>query len=153
MRIIASFAVLCLVAMAGCGKRDKKVPDSKPGINITEDGVSVKSEAGSFAIGKGAKVPASFPKDVLVYKKAEILMAMEVASGHQLQLKTPDDKNTVTAAYLKALAAAKWAKQNTVDTGQQVVVNFTKDKRRIALSISQQPDATYVMLVVMKTGA
>lgn len=157
MRTIISVTTLSLLSLTGCGPRSQeeameKALKDKADVSITDDGISIQGKDGKFSMtaGKDAKVPAGFPADVLVYSGAEVLMAMEIENGHSLQLKTSDDVDKVAEAYLGALGSKQWKKESDTSAGNQKVFGFSKDKRRITLSIAKQPDATYIAMVVIK---
>jgi len=154
MRIITLITALCLLVPTGCGKGDKKkkAGDGKPTVNITEDGISVKTKDGSLNVsaGKGAKIPPSFPKDVLVYEDATVLMAMEVPNGHQAHLKTEDEPDQVAETYLQALLAEGWTKDRSFGTSQSKGFGFSKEGRTLTLSVATNEGATHIAIAIMK---
>lgn len=158
MRTTAATAcglVLCLsfVGLAGCGKIIEKIQqkaietavekgvESQSGgkvkLDLNGQKASVVANDGKTQAtwGKGATVPADFPKQVPIYPGSTILSSMSDNSGtakHTVMLKTPDASAKVIEYYKGELKGFRV--ENEGDTGTTHMVKFV-DKMQSKLAV------------------
>ena len=119
-------------------------------VDIEKGSVRIETEEGEMTMttGDSVRLPADFPKDVLVYKGAELSMAMEHPQGFNLSLQTKDDMSKVSEVYLAEMTAKGWTKEMSMDMGGQKMMAFKKDERAVSVMISPNEDMTQITLTV-----
>lgn len=157
--------VLLMAAMMvfGCGKKSAERATEKmlemsikenggenAKVDINDNGISIETEDGAMKMssGEAAKIPASFPKDVLIYKGAKLQMAMELPQGLNLMFESQDTVQKVSDAYLSAMTSEGWTKEMAMDMGEQKMLAFKKDNRVANVVISSSDGVTQVALTV-----
>ena len=159
MKRIILCAVACsLVAYIGCGKKaEEKVIEKiiekesggKADVDISDESISIKTEDGEATLhaGENVKLPADFPKDILVYKGADVKMTMEVPQGKSVTFLTKDDVSKVAEAYKKEMAGKGWKKEMAMDMGEQTSLIFKKDERMAQIMIGKEDDKTMINII------
>lgn len=121
-------------------------------IDISEDGINIKSDQGnisitgnddsaniyieseegsiSFSSGRSAKIPDEFPKDIYIYKRSIVESAAATAHGQMVILKSDDTISTIRDVYLKKMPASGWTNQGTFDNYNQTQMLFKQDDRK-----------------------
>jgi hypothetical protein len=73
-------------------------------------------------------------------------MAMEVPKGYSLSFTTKDDISKVSAWYLNEMINEGWAKEASMDMGNQTMLVFKKGERGVNLVISPDNGQTRISL-------
>ena len=156
------FIILAAIMVVfGCGENAgekiiEKALESETGgnaeIDIEENSFRLKTEEGEMTMtaGDSAKLPADFPKDVFLYKGADLNTAMELPEGFNLMFQTKDDSSKVSEAYLTEMEAKGWSKEMSMDMGGQKMMMFKKDERIANVSIASDEEMTQIALTVAK---
>ena len=100
--------------------------------------------------GDSVKLPAGFPRDVFLYKGADLNTAMELPEGFNLLFQTKDDPSKVSEAYLTEMEAKGWSREMTMDIGGRKMMVFKKDERIANVSIASHEEMTQITLTVAK---
>ena len=152
-----------MMVMFGCGEKagekaaeeiaEKAIESSFDGeaeVDIKKDSVRIETEEGemTMSMGDSVKLPADLPEDVLMYKGAELSMAMEHPQGFNLSLQTKDDVSKVSEVYLAEMTEKGWTKEMSMDMGGQKMMAFKKDKRNVSVMISSDEEMTQITLTV-----
>jgi hypothetical protein len=163
MRYFIMFAAI--MVMFGCGEKGEKkvteeamekIIESNTGgnaeVDIGENSLRIQTEEGEMAMtaGDSAQLPAGFPKDVFLYKGANLNTAMEFPEGFNLNFQTKDDASIVSEAYLTEMEAKGWSKEMTMDMGGRKMMGFKKDERMANVSIASDEGTTHISLTVAK---
>jgi hypothetical protein len=161
-RLLVGLLVMCVVC-SGCGKKmSEKAMEKiiekgmekdgvKADVNLGNETMTIKTKDGTMSIasGKSAKVPDSFPKDVLVYAGATVLAAVTVPEGVNLSLETPDSVDKVVSAYKSKMTGDGWSEESTFTAGDQSMMAYKKDNRTASVIIMKSDDKTQITLTVV----
>ncbi|MCX5759060.1 MAG: hypothetical protein NTU83_11240 [Candidatus Hydrogenedentes bacterium] len=129
--------------------------DGKEQMNIsTQDGqTTMTSQEGGAksVVGKGAKVPDTFPKDIPVYAGVEVTMASENAAdkSFMVQAATKDAVDVVSAYYKKELAGKGWTESQTVNQAgppPMQMLTYAKGDRELMVMIQAADKTTMLTL-------
>lgn len=122
----------------------------KSNISMSEEGVTIGSEDGttSYATGAAAKVPKTFPEDVLVYPGSEIVSSMTLPEGFHLILKSKDAAAKVVAKYQAEMADKGWTEDASINMGNQSMLTFKKDNRIVSLMIGSEDNSAQIAVTV-----
>jgi len=158
-------AVLSL-AMFGCGRKaPEKVAEEiiekqmakdgiKGSVNLSENAMTIQTKEGTASIAseKNAKVPETFPKDVLMYSGATVLSTITVPQGFNLTLETTDSIDTVAAGFKSKMKENGWSSFMEMNQGGSMILMFQKEKekRSVNLNLTQSDGKTQVNLTVMQ---
>ena len=160
-------AVCAAILMTGCGRKIEKAAHekiiekaleqqtgAKVKVDLDKETLSFKTEKGEFTAssGKSAKVPDTFPSDVLVYKGATVGMASESPDNYALTLMTKDDAAKVVETYKKEMTSKGWTQQQALDMGGQTMLAYEKDGRAASVMVGGEKGETQVILTVTKAG-
>ena len=163
MRYFIMFAAI--MVMFGCGEKSEekatekameKIIESNMGgnaeVDIEKNSLRIQTEEGEMTMtaGDSAKLPADFPKDVFLYKGADLSTAMEHPEGFNLMFQTKDDPSKISEAYLTEMEAKGWSKEMTMDMGGRKMMVFKKDERMANVSIASDEGTTQITLTVVK---
>jgi len=156
--------LVAALALVGCGRKgaeravekmaERSITDSggrNAKVDIAEDSMTIETDEGTLKIagGDAAKLPASFPKDVLVYKGAKLQTVMEVPQGYTLMLQTGDAVSKVQEAYQTKMTSEGWSKEMAMDMGAQKMLVFKKGERTVSVVLSSEDDsATQIAMTV-----
>lgn len=157
-RIVLCVIACSLVAYIGCGKKaEEKVLEKiiekesggKADVDISDESISIKTDDGEaqFHAGENVKLPEDFPKDIFVYKNADVKMTMEVPQGKSVIFLTKDGVSKVTEAYKKEMAGKGWKKEMAMDMGEQTSLIFKKNKRMAQILIGKEDDKTMINII------
>lgn len=121
-------------------------------VDIEENSFRIQTEEGEMTMtaGDSVKLPADFPRDVFLYKGANLNTAMELPEGFNLMFQTKDNPTKVSEAYLAEMEAKGWSKEMSMDMGEQTMMVFKKDERIVNLSIASHEETTQIALTVAK---
>ena len=163
MRYFIIFAAIMVVF--GCGEKIEekaaeevmeKVIESNMGgnaeIDLKENSLRIQTEEGEMTMtaGDSVKLPTDFPKDVFLYKGADLNTAMELPQGFNLMFQTKDDPSKVSEAYLTEMEEEGWAKEMSMDMGGSKMMVFKKDERMVNVTITSDEEVTQIALSVAK---
>ncbi|MCK5851175.1 MAG: hypothetical protein KAH23_09690 [Kiritimatiellae bacterium] len=157
---------LVLVLVIGCGKKSEEELAEKLAeqmleaqigqglsVDISGDTVSMKDKDGKALLtaGKAAVIPASFPKDIHVYKGSIVEVAMDMPTGKMITLLSKDTLYTVLATYKKKMSAQGWTEKTSMDMGEQAVLSLEKSGRMVNVTIAkdEESDGTRIMLILV----
>jgi hypothetical protein len=154
-----------IIVMFGCGEKGgekvaekamEKAIESNIGgnakVDVEENSLRIRTEEGEMTMtaGDSAKLPADFPKDVFIYKGADLNTAMELPQGFNLVFQTKDDPSKVSEVYLAEMEEKGWSKEMSMDMGGQKMLAFKKDERGVNVSIASHEEMTQISLTVAK---
>lgn len=130
-------------SMRNSGAQDAKV-------DIAKGKVSYKTEQGAVEVstGESAALPADLPKDVCVIKGAKVQTAVKTPEGFMIQMSVAQDRAKVAEAYSSDMKAQGWAQESAMDMDNMSSRSFKKDKRQVALVVSQSGSSSDVMLTM-----
>ena len=163
MRYFIIFTAIMVVF--GCGEKSEekavekvmeKAIESNMGgnaeVDIEKNSLRIQTDEGEMTMtaGDSVKMPADFPKDVFVYKGADLNAAMVHTEGFNLMFQTKDDASKVSEVYLTEMEAKGWSKEMTMDMGGQKMMVFKKDERMANVSIATDDEMTQITLTVAK---
>ncbi len=129
--------------------------DGKEQMNIsTQDGqttVTSQDSGAKSVVGKGAKVPEGFPKDIPVYVGVEVLMASESAEDKSFMIRasTKDAVDVVGAYYKKELAGRGWTELQSVNQAGpplMQMLSYLKGDRQLMVMIQSSDETTTLIL-------
>jgi hypothetical protein len=152
---------MAAVLVSGCGKKaaDRIVEESieasvggKAKVDIKDNSMTIQTDEGTlkFASGGDAKIPASFPQDILVYKDASIQTVMEVPQGFNIILQTHDAAAKVQEAYQTSMTSQGWTQEMAMDMGEQKMLTFKKEQRTVSIVMTPEDGATQIAMTVAK---
>jgi len=146
--------------LAGCGRKTaEKVMEAemarkgvKAKVNLAENQMTIQTKDGTttYAGGKGTKVPADFPQDVLVYPGATVKFSHSVPQGHNLLLETKDSAEQVLDAYKEKMTAAGWKEEMSMNQGEQAMRIYKKAERTASLTVGSADKQTQIILTVVE---
>jgi hypothetical protein len=154
------------VLVFGCNKKvEDKIPDKisekkleyninngKTNVNISGNGntesIEINDGDSKIAAGTAAKIPESFPADVVVFKPSEVIMSAESSTGYTLGLKTDKGMDVVTAEYKKVMVDNGWSQKTAADMGQYSILGFKKDRRTATISVNKEANMTKIMIII-----
>jgi hypothetical protein len=161
--------IIALVAMSlllvGCGKKaNEKVAENMIEAQMAKDGVKAnvdlsgqkvtiqtKDGTTTYAGGKGAKVPDTFPKDVFVYGGATVMAAVTVPGGQNLVLETKDDLNKILTAYKSKMTGADWTEGMSLNQPDHSMLVYKKDNRTASIVIAHANKGSQITLTVAES--
>lgn len=119
-------------------------------IDLSKGKMEIKTAEGETTVtGKGGgKLPDGFPKDVLVYKKSTIVVSMKKDEGFLVGFQSDDDAAKVVEAYKKQMPANGWEEKMAVNLPQGTMLQYEKNKRTCAVSITKADEKTGIQVVV-----
>lgn len=165
MRILISLLVSVLMIGCSCGeKADEKVAEKAAekaieahtgkdaDVKIDKESMRINTKDGEMSMtsGKSAKLPDNFPNDIPMYRGYVLDMAMEVPQGYSLSFTSKDEMSTVAEWYLKEMVNKGWAKEASMDMGDQTMLVFKKGERGVNLVIAPDEDQTRISLNSVK---
>jgi predicted small lipoprotein YifL len=154
-------ALLALaVAAAGCGKKasdtaaeeaietSMRASGQEADVSVTGDTMQIKSADGDMSFGEGTALPDGWPEDVPVYKGMKLLSSMKSKEGSMIQGSTADSHEKVVAFYKEQVAKQGWSEDSVLTQPQMAMMNYTKEKRRLALVIGGAESETSVSVSI-----
>ena len=165
MRYFIMFAAIMVIF--GCGEEgEEKVAEKvmekaleanmggNAEVDIEKDSLRIQTKEGEMTMtaGDSVKLPSDFPKDVFLYKGADLNTAMELPEGFNLMFQTKDDTSKVSEAYLTGMEAKGWSKEMSMDMGGRKMMVFKKDERMVNVAITSDEEVTQITLTVAKEG-
>lgn len=165
MRFLVLMMTLLMFAllMFGCGEKSEKMAAEKIAektiesniggdakVDIEKESIRIETEKGNMTMtaGDSAKLPANFPKDVFLYKDADLKMAMEFPQAFNLSLETNDAISKVSETYLAEMTEKGWQKKMDMDMEGQKMMAFNKEERTVNLVITSDQAKTQIALTV-----
>ena len=161
MRYFIMFAAI--VVIFGCGEKgeekaaekvmEKAIESNMGGnaeVDIEKNSLRIQTEEGEMTMtaGEAVKLPADFPKDIFLYRGADLNMAMELPQATNLMFETKDSVSEVSQAYLDEMRKKGWAKEMSMDMGGRQMMVFTKDDRTANVSVASDEEMTQIALTV-----
>ena len=125
--LAVSFALTLVAATPGCRRaREKGTPEQSGGeVQIQGGAVTLSNDAGTVAMGEGAKVPDDFPKAIPIYPSAKVEMAARSTRNGKLtwtlSLATGDASDHVSAFYRAGMSAFKATSQMNMGVADMAV--------------------------------
>lgn len=160
-------SVLVLISTAvfltSCGKKAKeeaasraiekaieKQTGGKAKVDLSKGKVTIKDKEGelTMAQGGGADLPEGFPKDVLAYKGAQVMLAVKQANSMSVVLETKDDLKTVEEAYKTSMKAQGWEEETAMTMPEGVMHHYKKANRKASVTINKDPGKSRITLIV-----
>ena len=159
MRRAVPLALLATLLLACKGGDKDKAPAPPPSasgsqVEITSSGITVHTDAGTFAVGGDAKVPDDFPKTVPIYPGAKPLLAGKTANGQgkpswSVTLETPDEVTKIVAFYKSKLTSFTLASDLAVgDSNMSVWQSPTYDVSAMVAAVPGDQPSTSILLSV-----
>jgi hypothetical protein len=152
-------AATSLPAACKSADKDKSAPSASTTtgtdqVQISNGSITVKTDAGTFAIGGDTKIPDDFPAAVPIYPGAKATLAGKSSSGPgkpswSVTLETPDDGAKVVAFYKSKLASFTVASDLAV--GDSNMTAWQGPKYDVSLMVAAVPGeqpSTSIMLAV-----
>lgn len=117
-------------------------------VDLSEGRMVIQNKDGKseIATGGSAAVPADFPKDILVYDGAKIVVSAKHQDGFMLSLQTPDKREKVVEKYRASMTAQGWSEESSLNAGEVTVVAYKKEGRSASLSVAGSGDETQITL-------
>jgi hypothetical protein len=166
-RLIVCMTVVAVLGAAGCCRKapnaDEEAAEkiverairmssgNKAEVDISGETVRIQSEEGDVVMSSGgnAKLPDTFPKDVPVYKGAEIVHTMAQGTGaHSVTMRTGDDMEKVAAYYDSELASKGWKKAQEINMAGRVMRGYEKGGRVVSVMGATADGKTHISLTV-----
>ena len=165
MRLLMLMIALVVIALLafGCGEKSEKIVVEKMAekaiesnigtdakVDIEKESIRIETDKGEMTMtaGDSAKLPANFPRDVFLYKDAELKMAMELPQAFNLSLETNEAVSKVSETYLAEMTENGWQKKMDMDMQGQKIMAFNKDERTVNVMISSDQAKTQIALTV-----
>lgn len=154
--------IVCLAAITvGCGRgtqeevierQIEKEMGGSADAKVSEKGLSIKgrTESGEVEMTAGdkARIPDGFPKDVPLYKNAELKAGMKVEQGFSVSLATTDDVATVAEKYGTRMEKEGWTQKTRMDMGVQSMFMYEKDERTANIVVAENPGGEGTMITL-----
>jgi hypothetical protein len=152
-----------ILAGTGCGKsksKEEKLAEQQleaatggdADVDISEKGakMTLTTDEGTMkvATGENASIPENFPKDIPVYKGAEVQTAMQIPEGFSLILFSKDDVDTVVSATESEVAGNGWESVSTLNMGPQTMLSYKKEKRVLSIIIGKNEEDGNTMITI-----
>ena len=152
--------LLAALAMnAGCGRSHTYTDSEGQKTTVTQKGQDVEmtfkgkdgQEAHVAGGTAGVPLPDGFPKDIAVYPKATVFASTKDKSGAMsVVLKATDPVQQIATFYQEKLKENGWATENTTNVGNAMILQVTKEGRKLNMSISGNSGDTMMNLVLEK---
>ena len=126
--------------------------ESGTGESVPEGTWHMKSKEGeaTVSMGAGAKIPATFPKDVPLYQGAQVVLVTDQPQATVVHLRTKDDAKTVGDAYGTALKAQGWEEEIAAALATGTMRSLKKGDRSLSVVVMGAGDMTTIQLAVIK---
>lgn len=167
---LSAIALVMAVTLTGCGKSisqkvGEKVAEKaieaqtggKVDIDAQGNDVTIKTEAGEsqYSAGGNAKLPENFPSELIAADDAKIIISSTADAGNTVAYTTDSDQGEIFDKYKSQLAEQGWKKEMEIDTGNGKMVNFSKDKENVSITIGEnnsndQQGKTLVNVILVK---
>ena len=156
-------AMLLVQGCGGCGQKaseslaEKMVEraiKSEDGqdadVQLTEEGISIKSKDGQFSMssGENVKLPDNFPEDIPLYPEAQLRMTTSSADGMSVSQTTPDPVSTVAEKLKSNMTKNGWTEETAVNMQGNVILSYEKGERQASLTVMRADDETLITLTV-----
>jgi len=148
--------VMVLVAaaafMTGACSRSKTIKTEGGEITLDKEGgaISIKTKEGKAvaSFGSGAQIPNNLPKDIPVYKPADVTMSQVMGDGEKfmLGLSTKDDSKAVAKFYNTALPNKGWKIGNVLSMGPTTILQGKKGSQKLLVTINTDDKQTIISL-------
>jgi hypothetical protein len=118
-------------------------------MDVNERTFQVKDKDGAEVRGSwNGQVPADFPKDVPVYKGAEVIASITGKDGHHLTLKSKAAVADIAAFYAKELEAQGWEQESSMNMQGNQILAYKKDERNTTVMVNEADDERMIVLGV-----
>jgi hypothetical protein len=164
-----AIAPVIALTLGGCGKKVSDVVADKVAEKAIEKQTGGKAKVDTaggkmeFTTAKGekvevntkggAKLPDGFPKDVYVYAGAAVNQSMKVEGSFHLMMESADAKSKVVDTYKSKLEADGWKQTTFADSGDTTMLQYSKGKRTVMLTVSESDKKTQMNLMVSSEEA
>lgn len=148
--LLVVLAVLFVIGVSGCGKRDSETTSGARGSRVKVDRssgkVTIKDDKGTAEISAGGtvKLPEGFPSDVYVYDGATVFVSAKHANALSVSLRTKDAAAKVLETYSAKMKAAGWKEETAVEMGGGGSRHYTKDKRTAMVIVGGDREQTTI---------
>jgi len=160
--LVAALLVCATVPSVACRKLAEKAEEraiekslEKQGggqvsINSQKGSMTITTDAGTFQMGAGAKIPDDFPKAVPIYPGAKPAFAAKSTdpkgkAAWSVQMETPDSKDQVVAYYKANMGG--FTQQTTADMGKSAMEVWQSPQYDVTLIIGgDNPKETSISL-------
>ncbi|HOF40605.1 MAG TPA: hypothetical protein PLD73_11060 [Candidatus Hydrogenedentes bacterium] len=133
----------------------KGVDEHGEAVNFTVDTdtgtMTSDNGAVSFATGEAAKIPDDFPKDVPLYKGAQLVSVHRDANAGMTSLAATsgDPASTVAEFYKKQAEANGWTQETVFSQSDSMhMMSYEKDSRELSVVIAGEGGATQIQLTL-----
>lgn len=151
---IATVCLACIIVLSvGCRDRDRTeeragerlleralrdAGGDEADVRITEGGMTIKTDDGEITVseGAGARLPADFPEDVLVYQGASVDSSVDTGAGKMVILMSSDSPGNVAAAYREEMPARGWTQEQAIERRDQVMLIYSKNGKTAHVGIA-----------------
>jgi len=141
-----------LIEKANEGIIENALEDSMGGdvkVDLSDEGVSVKTDKGTMQTGGKVSLPDNFPSDVHVYD-GKLIAAMfnEVNNGFTLTIEIKDSLENVKSVYENKLKASGWTVGEAMNLGASLFLTAEKDKRAVTVVVNQVDGTSVLALTI-----
>lgn len=141
---------------SGCGKTvgekaaEKSLEQAtggKANVDISDDKVSVETEAGSWQAGENISLPSDWPDDIHV-ADGKVTASSVNDFGHSLTVMSDKSPSDLKKEYQEKLEEDSWDITMTMDMGGNVLLGAEKDERSLSISIGTEDDGKTSLVIV-----
>lgn len=155
MKLLIPLAALLFLA-AGCSKKTTYT-SSAGGVTVEQKGDTVsmdfKGKDGGMKVSaseKGVTLPATFPKDITIFKDSTVTVASTMADTMSVQTKFKAPWEEAMQFYADKLKAEGWKVDNVMNMGDTGMVVAKKDTRQCSVMLGK--DGKLSVAQIMVTG-
>jgi len=154
----------------GCRKKEKTAEDEAASriasravslasgkdvkVDVEGETVTFTDAEGEVTVrgGKGTELPANFPKDVPVYKGAEILQTSSHAgTDFSIAFQTRDAVDKVADFYKNEMESEGWESEQALTMPNRAILAYKKGNRMVTLMIAADEDGGTVVTASVGT--
>ncbi len=119
-------------------------------VNINKKEIGIKTEKGTFKMGKDVKIPKNCPKDVPIYPAAKITtVSCGALYEMSLSMTTQDQTTRIANYYEKELVKNGWkAKTNRITISTMIKLIYIKQGREMGIIIMDDGKQRSIILAV-----
>lgn len=161
--LLASLAIIALVATAGCAKlvenAAKGAVENATGVKVDEskDGLTIsgKDGKGSVSFGDNQKLPERFPSEVPVYEgniTTSVSAAGNDGQGFVVGIDTPDEVSKVYSWYETALADKGWTIGTKMQSEKGASLAADNGKNKLGVMMSESSKEGMKTTITLSVG-
>ncbi len=148
-RSVIFFLAMVLVIpcfLTGCGKSPEekaieKFVQQKSGgkvsVDMSQGKVTVKEGNTTVTSGGNVQVPDTFPKDVPIYPKTQVLNSLTAGDMVHLTLISQENIEKIVASYKEQMKQQGWKEITSFAMGTTVTMGYDKDNRHATVAVSE----------------